>query len=122
MSPKNQLRRIRYKEVLFVEEVGQIHKTSKLARKDVSSLAKVTLRPEELELCIKMNNPNASLDTLLRRFKKQVQQDGTLDECKRREFFLKKSLKRKEKSKRAKIARIKEMKKSSRRKVTDRVD
>lgn len=77
-------------------------------------MAKVTLRPDELELCRNTpDNPNVALDSLLRRFKKQIQQEGILEECKRREFFLKKSLKRKEKSKRAKIARIKEMKKSS---------
>ena len=78
-------------------------------------MAKVTLRPDELELCRETNNPNAGLDAMLRRFKKQVQQEAILEECRRREAFLKKSLKRKEKSKRAKIARIKEMKKSSRR-------
>lgn len=81
-------------------------------------MAKVTLRVDELELCNSTNNVNAGLDSMLRRFKKQVQQEQILDECKRREFFLKKAIKRREKSKRAKIARIKEMKKSSR-KVTD---
>ena len=54
---------------------------------------------------------------MLRRFKKQVQADGIIEECRRREYFLKKSLKRKEKSKRAKIAKIKEMKKSSKKRV-----
>lgn len=76
-------------------------------------MARVTLRPDELTLCQETNNVNAGLDSMLRRFKKQVQNECILEECKRREFFLKKSLKRKEKSKRAKIARIKEMKKSS---------
>ena len=80
-------------------------------------MAKVTLRPDELELCKEMNNVNAGLDSMLRRFKKQVQAEGILEECKIREYFLKKSLARKEKSKRAKIARIKEMKKSSKRRV-----
>lgn len=78
-------------------------------------MARVSLRPDELELCKDTNNVNAGLDSMLRRFKKQVQSEMILEECKRREFFLKKSLKRKEKSKRAKIARIKEMKKSSKR-------
>jgi small subunit ribosomal protein S21 len=44
---------------------------------------------------------NESTDDLIRRFKRQVNNDGTLEECKKREFFLKKSLRRKEKSKRA---------------------
>jgi len=81
-------------------------------------MARVTLRADEIELCKTSNNVNAALDSMLRRFKKQVQQEQILEECKRREFFLKKALKRREKSKRAKITRIKEMKKSSR-KVTD---
>lgn len=38
------------------------------------------------------------LDALLRRFKKAVTADRTLYECRRRECFLKKSLKRKAKS------------------------
>lgn len=78
-------------------------------------MAKVTLRIDELELCKETGNVNAGLDSMLRRFKKQVLQELVLEECKKREFFLKKSLKRKEKSRRAKIARIKEMKKSSKR-------
>lgn len=57
------------------------------------------------------NNPNLYLDSLLRKFKKQVLAEEILDECKRRSFFLKKSLKRKEKSKRAKIRAIKAAKK-----------
>ena len=80
-------------------------------------MAKVMLRPDELELCTTTNNVNAGLDSMLRRFKKQVQADGIIEECRRREYFLKKSLKRKEKSKRAKIAKIKEMKKSSKKRV-----
>ena len=78
-------------------------------------MARVTLRPDELELCRVNNNVNAGLDSMLRRFKKQVQADDILEECKRREYFLKKALKRKEKSRRAKIARIKEMKKVAKR-------
>ena len=74
-------------------------------------MAKVTLRPEEVEQM--RQGENTYLDAMVRRFKKQVQQEMILEECKRREFFLKKSLKRREKSKRAKIARIKEMKKLS---------
>ena len=48
-----------------------------------------------------------SIDSLLRRFKRQVKKEGNLQECRKREFFLKKSLARKEKSKRARIARKK---------------
>ena len=48
-----------------------------------------------------------SIDSMLRRFKRQVKQEGILQECRKREFFLKKSLARKEKSKRARIARKK---------------
>ena len=71
-------------------------------------MAKVQLRPDELEM-LKENrdNPNAYLDAMLRRFKKQVQLEGIIEECRKHEYFLKKSLKRKEKSKRAKIALIK---------------
>ena len=46
------------------------------------------------------------LDSLLRRFKKQVKRDNIIEDCKKHQFFLKKSLKRKEKSKRAKIRAI----------------
>lgn len=44
---------------------------------------------------------NETVDELLRRFKKQVLRDDTMYECKRREFFLKKGLKRKAKSEEA---------------------
>ena len=39
------------------------------------------------------------LDEALRRFKRQVSKAGTLQEAKKREFYLKPGLKRKEKSK-----------------------
>ncbi len=39
-----------------------------------------------------------TLDEALRRFKRQVNKAGTIQECRRRECFLKKSLKRKVKS------------------------
>ena len=51
------------------------------------------------------------LDAMLRRFKKQVEAQGILEDCKKHEFFLKKSLRRKEKSKKAKIRNIKLLKK-----------
>ena len=43
------------------------------------------------------------LDSLIGRFKREVKADGTIEECKKREFFLKKSLKRKAKSKAARL-------------------
>lgn len=45
--------------------------------------------------------PNETLDDALRRFKRQVNKAGTIQEAKRREFYLKKSLKRKLKSENA---------------------
>ena len=44
---------------------------------------------------------NESVDDLLRRFKKQVNNENIIEEYKKHDFFLKKALKRKEKSKRA---------------------
>lgn len=44
---------------------------------------------------------NESLDDALRRFKRQVNKAGTIQEAKKREFYLKPGLKRKEKSKEA---------------------
>ena len=44
---------------------------------------------------------NESLDDALRRFKRQVNKAGTIQECKKREFFLKTGLKRKVKSENA---------------------
>lgn len=64
-------------------------------------MAKVYLTRDEIEL--NKTQPNASLDAMLRRFKKQVRRDEIIEDVKRHEFFLKKSLRRKEKSKRAKI-------------------
>ena len=42
-----------------------------------------------------------SLDEALRRFKRQVNKAGTIQECRKREEFLKKNLKRKLKSENA---------------------
>lgn len=64
-------------------------------------MAKVYLTKDELEM--EREKPGSSLDSLIRRFRKQVKRDEILEECMRREFFLKKSLKRREKSKRARI-------------------
>ena len=44
---------------------------------------------------------NETLDDALRRFKRQVNKAGTIQECRKRESFLKKSLKRKLKSENA---------------------
>ena len=44
---------------------------------------------------------NESVDDLLRRFKRQVNNENIIEEYKKHDYFLKKSLKRKEKSKRA---------------------
>ena len=44
---------------------------------------------------------NETLDSALRRFKRQVNKAGTIQEARKREFFLKKSLKRKVKSENA---------------------
>ncbi|MFA6755125.1 MAG: 30S ribosomal protein S21 [Bacilli bacterium] len=42
-----------------------------------------------------------TLDEALRRFKRSVNKAGTIQECRKREFFLKKTLKRKVKSENA---------------------
>lgn len=44
---------------------------------------------------------NETLDDALRRFKRQVNKAGTIQEAKKREFYLKKGLKRKLKSENA---------------------
>ena len=57
--------------------------------KEVSSMPKVVVRENE------------SLDDALRRFKRQVNKAGTIQEAKKREFYLKPGLKRKLKSENA---------------------
>jgi len=52
-----------------------------------------------------------TIDSMLRRFKKRVIDDGILDEVRKRQFFMSKSLKRAEKSKRARIRDLKASKK-----------
>lgn len=74
-------------------------------------MAKVQLNPHDLQDCITNDNPNMFLDSMLRKFKKQVEAQGILEDCKKHEFFMKKSLRRKEKSKKAKIRNIKLIKK-----------
>lgn len=50
---------------------------------------------------------NESLDSMLRRFKKKVMEEGILDEVRRRQYFMNKATKRKEKAKRARLLAIK---------------
>lgn len=80
-------------------------------------MAKVALNQHDFEEIRNQENPEACvnmfLDQLVRRFKKQVENEDIINECRRREFFLKKSIKRREKSKRAKIRDIKFRKKVS---------
>jgi len=54
-----------------------------------------------------VSGENESIDSLLKRFNKKVQQSGVLSEMRRREFFEKPSIKRKRKeaAKRRKSAR-----------------
>ena len=70
-------------------------------------MARVELSSHDLQECMAKGNPNLHLDDMMRKFKKQVINDEIIDECKRREFFLKKSIKRREKAKRAKIRALK---------------
>ena len=58
-------------------------------RKEVNIMPKVVVRENE------------SLDDALRRFKRQVNKAGTIQEAKKREFYLKPGLKRKLKSENA---------------------
>ena len=44
---------------------------------------------------------NDTLDEALKRFKRQVNKAGTLQDCRRHEFYLKKGLRRKRKSEEA---------------------
>lgn len=48
---------------------------------------------------------NDTLDEALKRFKRQVNKAGTLQDCRRHEFFLKKGLRRKLKSEEARRKR-----------------
>ena len=52
-----------------------------------------------------------SVETMLKRFKKQVLKDDILYECKKREHFMNAAEKRREKSKRARIRSLKKSKK-----------
>ncbi len=50
---------------------------------------------------------NEDLDEALRRFKRQVSRNGTLAEARKREFYVKPAIKRKEKSEAARKANSK---------------
>lgn len=52
-------------------------------------------------VCKVKRRENETTDALLSRFKALVKKSGVLEECRKREFFLKKSLKRKRKSEEA---------------------
>ena len=73
-----------------------------------SKIVREVMQMAKVKMIVDPNtSEKESVDSMLRRFKKQVKKEGILQECRRREFFLKKSLARKEKSKRARIARKK---------------
>jgi len=79
-------------------------------------MAKVVLTEVEKQRIISENlDKNFFLDQMLKRFKKQVEQEGKLEIVKRKMEFLPKSIRRKEKSKRAKIRLIKLNKNKKRR-------
>ena len=73
-----------------------------------SKIVREVMQMAKVKMIVDPNtSEKESVDSMLRRFKKQVKKEGILQECRKREFFLKKSLARKEKSKRARIARKK---------------
>jgi len=75
-------------------------------------LAKVVLSDHEKQKIIdEQLDKNFFLDQMLKKFKKQVEQEEKLEIYRRHMEFLPKSIRRKEKSKRFKIKLIKEMKK-----------
>lgn len=73
-------------------------------------MAKVVMNKYESDF-INAGKADESIDSMLRRFKKRVVDDGILDEVRKRQFFMSKSLKRAEKSKRARIRNLKASKK-----------
>lgn len=75
-------------------------------------MAKVVLSDHEKQRIIdEQLDKNFFLDQMLKKFKKQVEQEEKLEIYRRKMEFLPKSIRRKEKSKRFKIKLIKEMKK-----------
>lgn len=71
-------------------------------------MAKVILSEHEKERIISEKlDQNYFLDQMLKKFKKQVEAEGKLEIVKRKMEFIPKSMRRREKSKRAKIRLIK---------------
>ena len=85
-------------------------------------MAKVILSEIEKQRILSENlDKNYYLDSMLKRLRKLVEQEGKLEVVKRKEFFLSKSERRREKSKRAKIRLIKQNKNRKRfQKITER--
>lgn len=72
-------------------------------------MAKVFMTKVESEMTVS-GKSNESIDSMLRRFKRKVLAEGILNEVRQRQYFMSKSQKRKEKSKRAQIRERKEQK------------
>lgn len=72
-------------------------------------MAKVVMNKLESEN-FSSGKGNESIDSMLRRFKRKVLAEGILNEVRQRQYFMSKSQKRKEKSKRAQIRERKEQK------------
>lgn len=68
-------------------------------------MAKVRLNRYELEMGVNEDGTSDSLESLLRRFKRQVRNEGIMDEVRKRKHFKNKAEKRKEKEKVALIRR-----------------
>lgn len=75
-------------------------------------MAKVTLNKQEKEWLEQEETRNLALESMLKRFKRQVTQSDILYEVKKRRYFLNKREKREEKDKRAKIRALKTKRKN----------
>lgn len=75
-------------------------------------MAKVTLNKQEKEWLEQEETRNLALESMLKRFKRQVTQSDILYEVKKRQYFLNKREKREEKDKRAKIRALKTKRKN----------
>lgn len=71
-------------------------------------MVRVTPTKMELDEAAKTGNPSCYLDAMLKRFKRRVNEAEIIRDLRKHEFFMPKSLRRKEK---AKLARIKNAKK-----------
>lgn len=65
-------------------------------------------KKEGSDLTLTVRRDNESLDSLIKRFKLWVADAGIMDEIRKREFYQSKSIKRKNKSKRARKRLLKE--------------